>query len=195
MMVLLHSGAVKWGRLGAGDHMFSLPITPTAHLNQRGFGQPGHSSRLSHVSRADSYAARHTFAETHSSLGRNSSALPLPPSSSRTSGRHSTPASPSPSSRSAVKSSPSKATSLAPSGESRAAFKSSEPAGYLPEAGWRDSISRVHVPLDVDAHSAAVNVVVSDFSRADSFSSSSSQDSVSASSMVYRPEAQPAATR
>lgn len=187
----MYAGAIKWGRLGAADHMFSLPITPTAHLNQRGFVHPGHSSRLSHVSRADSYAARHTFQETQSSLSRNSSVAPLPPSSSRTSGRHSTPASP-PSGKAVLRGSTSKAASLAATGGALATFKVTEPAGYLPEATWRDSSSRRNVSLDVDAHSPASNAFLAAPSREDSFSSSSSQDSESASSVIQHLSAQSA---
>lgn len=165
--------------------MFSLPITPTAHLNQRGFGAPGHSSRLSHVSRADSYAARHTFAEAQSSLSRNTSVVQLPPSSSRTSGRHSTPASP-PSSKATLRSSTSKAASLASTGGARTTFKLAEPAGYLPEAS-----TRLNVSVDVDPHSPASNAVLAP-SREDSFSSSSSQESVSTSSVSQQPSSQSA---
>ena len=180
----LHAGGIRWGRLGTADHMFSLPITPTAHLNQRGFGPPGHSSRLSHVSRADSYAARHTFAEAQSSLSRNTSVLPLPPSSSRTSGRHSTPASP-PSSKATLRSSTSKAASLAATGGARTTFRLAEPAGYLPEAS-----GKLNVSLDVDAHSPASNASMAAPSRDDSFSSSSSQESVSTSSVSQQPSTQ-----
>ena len=75
--------------------MFSLPITPTAHLGQRAFamggpkGDPGgHNSRLSHVSRAEpkGYAARHSLLETQHSFARLNSGNPFSHS-----GRHSTP--------------------------------------------------------------------------------------------------------
>ena len=171
--------------------MFSLPITPTAHPSQRGFAHPGHGSRLSHVSRADSYAARHTFAEAQSSLSRNTSALPLPQGSLRTSGRHSTPASP-PSGKATLRSSTSKAASLAATGGARAGFKLSEPAGYLPETTWRDNTSRQNVSLEIDAHSPASNAVLATASREDSFSSSSSQESVSTSSVIQQLSAQSA---
>ena len=95
---------MTWGRLGSQDHMFSLPITPTAHLGQRAFatggprGDPGgHNSRLSHVSRADpkGYAARHSLLETQHSLARLSSGNPFAPGATTHtfshSGRHSTP--------------------------------------------------------------------------------------------------------
>ena len=94
----LNSGAgnITWGRLGSADHMFSLPITPTAHLGQRGFAPSGHGSRLSHVSRADSmgYAARHSMLESQHTLGKSRGSMAFSPSAthafSRTA-RHSTP--------------------------------------------------------------------------------------------------------
>ena len=89
--------------------MFSLPITPTAHLGQRAFatggprGDPGgHNSRLSHVSRAEpkGYAARHSLLETQHSIARLSSGNPFSPGATMHafshSGRHSTPPSLSP---------------------------------------------------------------------------------------------------
>ena len=97
-------GGVTWGRLGSQDHMFSLPITPTAHLGQRAFamggprGDPGgHNSRLSHVSRAEpkGYAARHSLLETQHSVARLSSGNTFSPGATMHafshSGRHSTP--------------------------------------------------------------------------------------------------------
>ncbi len=90
--MILGAGNISWGRLGAGDHMFSLPITPTAHLGQRAFAPLGHGSRLSHVSRADSmgYAARHSMLESQHTMGKTTSAFNTTNAFSR-SGRHSTP--------------------------------------------------------------------------------------------------------
>ena len=92
--------------------MFSLPITPTAHLGQRAFamggpkGDPqGHNSRLSHVSRAEpkGYAARHSLLETQHSVARLSSGNLFSPGATMHtfshSGRHSTPPSLSPNPR------------------------------------------------------------------------------------------------
>lgn len=82
--------------------MFSLPITPTAHLGQRPFALGGHNSRLSHVSRAEpkGYAARHSLLETQHSAARTRSGNPFSPGATHAfsrSGRHSTPASLAPS--------------------------------------------------------------------------------------------------
>ncbi len=74
--------------------MFSLPITPTAHLGQRAFAPPGHGSRLSHVSRADSmgYAARHSMLESQHTMGKTTSSLAFNTTAAFSrSGRHSTP--------------------------------------------------------------------------------------------------------
>lgn len=100
----LAPGGVTWGRLGSQDHMFSLPITPTAHLGPRAQasgghrGDPGgHNSRLSHVSRAEpkGYAARHSLLETQHSFARTNSGNPFAPGATTHafshSGRHSTP--------------------------------------------------------------------------------------------------------
>ena len=97
----LAPGGVTWGRLGSQDHMFSLPITPTAHLGPRAGGlrgdPGGHNSRLSHVSRAEpkGYAARHSLLETQHSVARTSSGNPFAPGATihafSHSGRHSTP--------------------------------------------------------------------------------------------------------
>ncbi len=74
------SGGISWGRLGSADHMFSLPITTTAHLGQRGFA------------RADSYAARHSMLESQTTLGKTSSGFhPAATNAFSRSGRHSTP--------------------------------------------------------------------------------------------------------
>ena len=78
--------------------MFSLPITPTAHLGQRPFAPfNNHGSRLSHVSRAEpmGYAARHSMLESQHTLGKAGLGLPFSPNSTHgafsRSGRHSTP--------------------------------------------------------------------------------------------------------
>ncbi len=74
--------------------MFSLPITPTAHLGQRAFAPPGHGSRLSHVSRADSmgYAARHSMLESQHTMGKTTSSMAFNSTTAFSrSGRHSTP--------------------------------------------------------------------------------------------------------
>ena len=75
--------------------MFSLPITPTAHLGQRPFALGGQNSRLSHVSRAEpkGYAARHSLLESQHSAARTTSFSPSATHGFSRSGRHSTPAS------------------------------------------------------------------------------------------------------
>ena len=71
--------------------MFSLPVTPTAHLPPKAFGS--HGSRLSHVSKADpkGYAARHSMLEGQATLGKTASGNPFAPGFTHRSGRHSTP--------------------------------------------------------------------------------------------------------
>ena len=97
MASVLSPGGVTWGRLGSQDHMFSLPITPTAHLGQRAIALGGHNSRLSHVSRAEpkGYAARHSLLESQHSVARTGSGNPFSLGATSHgfshSGRHSTP--------------------------------------------------------------------------------------------------------
>lgn len=165
--------------------MFSLPITPTAHLGQRPFTLGGHNSRLSHVSKAEpkGYAARHSLLESQHSAARTSSGNPFAPGATPAfsrSGRHSTPASiaPSPASRqtSARNGNSSKTT---PRRGSEAGSGFGDTSNVLHEAKLYARGSTAHV--NVDAYSNMAMSEVSSFGGRESsyVSSSSSQESES----------------
>ena len=175
------AGGVRWGRLGSQDHMFSLPITPTAHLNQRAFAPGGHNSRLSHVSKAEpkGYAARHSLLESQHTVNRTSSGSPFSPGATHAfsrSGRHSTPAS-----------SPAPRQSTVLGRNSNKGTRRSSEAG----SGFGDTVSASHeaksyhrsgtAQVNVDAYSHMGMSEVSSFGGNESsyVSSSSSQESES----------------
>ncbi|KAL0043607.1 hypothetical protein WJX79_009654 [Trebouxia sp. C0005] len=177
------SGNISWGRLGAGDHMFSLPITPTAHLGQRAFAPPGHGSRLSHVSRADSmgYAARHSMLESQHTMGKTTSSMGNTTNAFSRSGRHSTPVP----SHTTVSRNTGRKSSKANWHSSEAGVSVSfEAAGSFAETKSHAHGSMTHVSVDASS-SVGVSAPSSMMGNESSFrsSSSSSQESESQGSV------------
>lgn len=161
--------------------MFSLPITPTAHLGQRAFAPVGHNSRLSHVSKAElkGYAARHSLLESQHTVNRTSSGNPFAPGATGAfsrSGRHSTPVnSPAPR-RSTTGRNSSK--SARHSSEAGSGFGETFNASHGPKLYSRSSTA--HVNVSVDAYGNTMSEVSSFGGNESSYvSSSSSQESES----------------
>ena len=175
------AGGVRWGRLGAEDHMFSLPITPTAHLTSRAFAPGGHNSRLSHVSRAEpkGYAARHSLLESQHTVDRTSSGNPFAPSANHAfsqSERFSTPAA-SPVPRHSTTASRNSNRSTRRSSEAGSGFGDTALPAHEAKSYARSSTAHVNV----DAYSNIAMSEVSSFGGNESsyVSSSSSQESES----------------
>ena len=164
--------------------MFSLPITPTAHLGQRAFAPPGHGSRLSHVSRADSmgYAARHSMLESQNTMGKTTSSMAFNTTHAFSrSGRHSTPV---PSHTTASRSTGRNSSRAKWHGSEAGASLSFEAAGSFAESKSHARGSMTHVSVDASS-SVGLSAPSSMMGNESSFrsSSSSSQESESQGSV------------